>query len=73
MEALLIGVLPEYQRKGANVLVMKRIHENCLKNVIHRMIINPQLEDNTKAMSLFDQYDANSTNEKKGTRGNQGI
>jgi len=58
VEALLIGVLPEYQGKGASVLVMKKIHESCLKNGIHRMIINPQLEDNTKALSLFDQYDA---------------
>ena len=57
LEALLIGVLPEYQGKGANILLFKYIHENCLKFGIKRMILNPQLEENFKVQTLFDQYE----------------
>jgi len=57
LEALMIGVLPEYQGKGANVLMFKYIHENCLKRGITKMILNPQLEDNFKVQSLFQQYE----------------
>lgn len=56
LEALLIGVLPEYQGKGANVLMFKHIHENCVKCGIDKMILNPQLEENFKVQSLFEQY-----------------
>ena len=48
LEALMIGVLPEYQGKGANVLMFKQIHENALKFGINRLILNPQLEENFK-------------------------
>jgi GNAT superfamily N-acetyltransferase len=57
IEALLIGVLPEYQGKGANVLMFKYIHENCIRLGIKRMLLNPQLEDNHKVQSLFGEYD----------------
>ncbi len=57
IEALMIGVLPEYQGKGANVLMFKSLHENCLKRGIKRMILNPQLEENIKVQSLFEQYE----------------
>lgn len=56
LEALMIGVLPEYQGKGANVLMFKYIHENCLKHGINKLILNPQLEENFKVQSLFEQY-----------------
>ncbi|MCR5547365.1 MAG: GNAT family N-acetyltransferase [Bacteroidales bacterium] len=56
LEALLIGVLPEYQGKGASVLLFKHIHENCIKRGVKRMILNPQLEENFKVQSLFEQY-----------------
>lgn len=56
LEALLIGVLPEYQGKGVNVLLFKHIHENCIKCGIDRIILNPQLEENFKVQSLFQQY-----------------
>lgn len=57
LEALMIGVLPEYQGKGANVLMFKHIHENALKFGIDKMILNPQLEENFKVQSLFEQYE----------------
>ena len=56
LEALLIGVLPEYQGKGASVLLFKYIHENAIKFGIKKMILNPQLEENFKVQSLFEQY-----------------
>lgn len=58
LEALLIAVLPEYQGKGAAMLLLKHIHENCIKSGINSMIVNPQLEENVKATSLFDYYDS---------------
>ena len=57
IEALLIGILPEYQGKGANVLMFKYIHENCIRLGIKRMLLNPQLEENHKVQSLFGEYD----------------
>ena len=56
IEALLIGILPEYQGKGANVLMFKYIHENCIRLGIKRMLLNPQLEENYKVQSLFGEY-----------------
>lgn len=58
LEALMIGVLPEYQGKGAVMLLMKYIHENCIKAGINTMIVNPQLEDNIKALTVLDQYES---------------
>lgn len=58
LEALMIGVLPEYHGKGAVMLLLKHIHENCIKAGITEMIINPQLESNFKATSIFEQYES---------------
>lgn len=57
LEALMIGVLPEYQGKGASVLLFKYLHENAIKFGIKEMILNPQLEDNFKVQSLFGDYE----------------
>ena len=54
LDALMIGVLPEYQGKGASLLIFKQIHESCLKYGISRMRANPQLETNFKVQSVFD-------------------
>ena len=56
LEALLIGVLPEYQGSGAWVLLFKYLHQNCIKRNVHKMIMNPQLEENVKVQTLFTQY-----------------
>ena len=58
VEALLIGVLPEYQAKGAALLMFKYLHENYIRLGIKRMLLNPQLEENHKVQSLFAVYDA---------------
>lgn len=54
LDALMIGVLPEYQGKGASLLIFKQIHESCLKYGIKQMLANPQLETNYKVQSVFD-------------------
>ncbi len=55
-EGLLIGVLPEYQAKGAALLMIKYLHENYIRLGIKRMLMNPQLEDNQKVQTLFGGY-----------------
>lgn len=54
LEALMIGVLPQYQGKGASVLVFKYLLDSCHRYGITRMLANPQLEDNHKVQSVFD-------------------
>ena len=56
-EGLLIGVLPEYQAKGASLLMLKYLHENYNRLGIKRLLMNPQLEDNTKVQTLFGDYE----------------
>lgn len=56
-EALLIGVLPEYQAKGAVPLMFKYLWENFSRLGIIRMLLNPQLEENHKVQSLWDNFD----------------
>jgi len=57
LEALMIGIMPEYQGKGASVLMFKTIHENCVRRGVTKMILNPQLEENFKVQSMFEQYE----------------
>ncbi len=56
LEALLIGVLPEFQACGVPMLMFKYIHENCIRRGIKRIIFNPQLEENYKVQTLFEEY-----------------
>lgn len=57
VEALLIGILPEYQGKGVTVPMFRELHNNFLRRGVTRMIMNPQLETNIKVQSLFDQFE----------------
>lgn len=57
IEAMLLGVAPQYQGRGAAILLLDELHRNCLKRGIKRIIMNPQLEDNFKVLSLFDAYE----------------
>lgn len=56
LEALIMGVMPEYQQCGIPVLLFKYLHENCIKRGINTIIMNPQLEENYKVQSLFGEY-----------------
>mgnify|MGYP003320940284 CR=1 FL=1 len=40
LEALMIGVSPEYQRKGATALIFKFLQENCNRRGIKRLWVN---------------------------------
>lgn len=55
-EALLIGVLPEYQAKGAVPLMFKYLWENFNRLGIKRMLLNPQLEENHKVQGLWESF-----------------
>ena len=61
LEALMIGVLPQYQGKGASILIFKYLLDNCHRYGITRMLANPQLEDNHKVQSVFDGILENHT------------
>ena len=56
LEALMIGVHPDYQNKGAFAPMFRFIHKGCIKRGVKIMINNPQLEDNYKVMNLFTPY-----------------
>ena len=54
IDALMIGVLPQYQGKGASLLIFKYLLDSCRKYGVTRMYANPQLETNHKVQSIFD-------------------
>jgi len=56
LEALIMGVKPEWHGSGAVMLMFKQLHINCIKAGINTIILNPQLEDNFKVQSLFGDY-----------------
>lgn len=53
LEALIIGVHPEYRNSGAILVIFKYIYDNAKAFGIKNIILNPQLESNTKVRSLF--------------------
>ena len=53
LEALVVGIKPEYQGRGASVLLLEYLHKNCIKRGIRQMIMNPQLENNVKVQTMF--------------------
>lgn len=57
VEALIIGILPEYQAKGAALLIFKYLQENYIRMGIKQLLLNPQLEENHKVQTLFSGYD----------------
>ena len=56
LEALMIGIHPDYQNKGAFAPMFKFIHEGCIKRGVKIMLNNPQLENNFKVMNIFEPY-----------------
>lgn len=56
-EALLIGILPEYQACGVAQLIFKYLLENYHRLGIKEMLLNPQLEDNYKVQSLWTLFE----------------
>ena len=56
-EALLIGILPEYQAQGAALLIFKYLLENYQRLGIKEMLLNPQLEENYKVQTLWADFE----------------
>lgn len=56
LEALMIGLAPEAQNKGAFAPMFKHIHSNCVKRGIKTIMNNPQLEDNYKVINIFQNF-----------------
>lgn len=57
LEALMIGILPEYQNKGAFVPMFQYLLENLKKRNISKLITNPQLSDNIEVQNMFHKYE----------------
>ncbi len=57
IEALMIGVLPEYQNKGAFVPMFTYLLDNMKRRHITQLITNPQLIDNVEVQNLFNKYE----------------
>lgn len=56
LEALMIGVLPQYQGCGVPLLMFKYIHENCARRGVDKVWLNPQLEENYKVQNLWSNF-----------------
>lgn len=56
VEALMIGIAPEHQGKGINAIMFHHIFKGCQKYGFKRLVLNPQLESNTRVTTLFDEY-----------------
>jgi len=56
LEALMIGIDPEYQGKGATALIFKFLQQNCNKRGIKTLIANPMLEKNYKVQTMWSIY-----------------
>lgn len=57
LEALMIGILPEYQNKGAFVPMFQHLLGSLHKNGIKQLITNPQLRNNVEVQNLFGKYE----------------
>lgn len=57
LEALMIGVHPDYQGNGAPALMFKFLQENCNKRGIKLLLANPMLETNYKVQNLWGIYE----------------
>ena len=57
LDMLLIGVLPEYQEKGANALFFADIIPLCVSGGFEWAEAHPQLEDNRAGQMLWKNLD----------------
>jgi len=56
LEALMIGITPEFQGMGAAVLMFRYLQENCIRRGISKIIVNPMLENNVNVQSIWNIY-----------------
>jgi ribosomal protein S18 acetylase RimI-like enzyme len=57
IDMYLNGVRPDYQKKGIHVIYYTELMKAYIKNNIKIAITNPQLEENIKALLLWDDYE----------------
>ena len=57
LDAALIGVLPEYQKKGLNAIILNQISAELIKTNIKYVESNPELETNHAVMSQWGDYE----------------
>jgi len=53
----LIGILPEYQGKGVNALILCEIGKTFIQNGIVHVETNPELEQNLKVQAQWKFFD----------------
>ncbi len=52
----LIGILPEYQKKGVTAIIFDEFFKVCIRKGIERAIRTPELEDNTDIHLLWKNF-----------------
>ena len=56
VEMLLIGVHPDYQKRGVPAIIHYELHKNYLKYGVKYTVSSHQLEDNKIALNLWEMY-----------------
>jgi hypothetical protein len=56
IDMYLNGVRPDFQGKGVNALYYNEMHKAYLKKGIKKAVTSPQLEENTKALTIWKNF-----------------
>lgn len=62
----LIGILPEYQKKGVTAIIFEEFYKTCIKKGIEKAIRTPELEENTDIHLLWKNFKP-VTNKRRST------
>jgi hypothetical protein len=65
LELALIGVIPEYQKKGVNALVLSRIMSNIIESGIKNVESNPELSTNSAVQSQWSNIEKDLIKRRK--------
>lgn len=57
VDMFLIGVKPEWQRKGAHALIFENLNRVYLQNKIRYVASGPMLENNNNVLNIWSQFD----------------
>jgi len=66
LDLLLIGVDPEYQGKGVNALIFSQFIPEAIDLGFEYAESNPELENNGKVRSMWEDFNADASQNKKG-------